>query len=134
MSPGVTGVSFISAFSFTGSPGNWERIFDFGNGPDTGNFVLSREGRSNNLVLYPDLFHSPGSVRASRMLKLQGFIKQNQIYVSVVTYVVFDATYRTNALLTLHQVHRVRLQRRSQVVGQRPFSWPVVSTPTYASR
>jgi hypothetical protein len=106
-SPGVTGMSLISAFSFTGSPGNWERIIDFGNGPDDINFVLAREGTSNNLVF--------------QMLRLPGIIQPNKIIVSVVTYVVFDATYRTNALLTLHQVHRVRLQRRSQVVGQRPF-------------
>jgi hypothetical protein len=83
MSPGSTGVSFISAFSFTGAAGQWERVFDFGNGPDSGNFLLAREGTSNNLKLFTNI----GRGAAMAELTLAGFIQQNQIVVSVATYV-----------------------------------------------
>lgn len=84
MSPGSTGVSFISAFSFTGAAGTWERVFDFGNGPDSGNFLLTREGTSNNLKLFTNI----GRGAAMAELTLAGFIQQNQIVVSVATYSV----------------------------------------------
>jgi hypothetical protein len=47
------GISFVASFAFTGDqPGSWERIFDFGSGPDTGNFGLARIGTSNDLMFF----------------------------------------------------------------------------------
>jgi hypothetical protein len=71
-SPGITGMSLISAFSFTGSRGNWERIIDFGNGPQAINFNIARQGTTNNLVF--------------QNLVLPDIIQQNKIFVSVITY------------------------------------------------
>jgi hypothetical protein len=90
--PGTTGVSFISAFSFTGSVGNWERIFDFGSGPGNKNFVLAREGTSNNLILI--CFVGPNGSPVE--MKLPGFIQQNQIIVSVVTCVTHSRAVTFN--------------------------------------
>jgi len=84
LTPGTTGVTFIAAFSFTGSVGSWERIFDFGSGPDSGNFLLAREGTSNTLTLFSN--HGRGAAGAN--LRLENFIQQNQIVVSVSTYTV----------------------------------------------
>ncbi len=116
-SPGTTGVTFISAFSFTGSVGIWERVYDFGSGPGNKNFVLAREGTSNNLIMF---FFIPNG--APIQMKLTGFIQQNQIIVSVVTYVVQmrSAFHLSNRLIMRHQVHPIRCQRSSEVVGQ----WP----------
>jgi hypothetical protein len=36
---------------FSGTPGSWERIFDFGRGENQNNIFLGRYGTSNNLVL-----------------------------------------------------------------------------------
>jgi len=47
------GITFIASFAFTGVvPGTWERVFDFGSGPDTGNFGLARIGNSNDLLFF----------------------------------------------------------------------------------
>lgn len=60
------GISFIVSFAFTGNqPGSWERVFDFGSGPGTGNFVLARKGTSNDLIFLSNVgggFDSPVTV------------------------------------------------------------------------
>ena len=58
-----------------------ERIYDFGSGPDSGNFILARQGTSNDL----GLFANWGRGGAGAWLSLPGFIQQNQIVVSVAT-------------------------------------------------
>ena len=124
MSPGSTGVSFISAFSFTGAAGQWERVFDFGNGPDSGNFLLAREGTSNNLKLFTNI----GRGAAMAELTLAGFIQQNQIVVSVATYVSMPSQFVLLLIfIMLYQVLRVGLQRYHALVGQRPFGWRIKS-------
>jgi hypothetical protein len=113
---GSTGVSFVTAFSFTGSVGTWERIFDFGNGPDSGNYILAREGTSNTLILLTNF----GRGSSQAVLRLPNYIQQNQIIVSVVTCVMKSPQFQPkHACITLHQVHSVGHQRHSQVVGQR---------------
>ena len=37
---------------FTGSPGAYERVFDFGNGPSSGNIVLARFQAGDDFVLH----------------------------------------------------------------------------------
>ncbi len=45
------GISFVASFAFTSDQaGSWERVFDFGSGPATGNFVLARQGGGNDLT------------------------------------------------------------------------------------
>ncbi len=51
--------------------GNWERIFDFGNGPDSGNFILAREGMTNNLKFFANY----GRGAATAEFTLPGFIQ-----------------------------------------------------------
>ena len=58
-----------------------ERIYDFGSGPDSGNFYLMRQGAGNDLFLGANV--GRGSAAAS--LTLVGFIQQNQTVVSVAT-------------------------------------------------
>jgi hypothetical protein len=105
-SPGTTGVSFISAFSFTGPVGSWERVYDFGSGPASNNFVLARQGTSNNLIMF--CFVGPNGSPIE--MSLPGFIQQNQIIVSVVTCVAhFKPAFKNNlpnqsASGTHHQV------------------------------
>jgi len=57
------GISFIASFAFTGNqPGSWERVFDFGSGPGTGNFILARQGNGNDLIFMSNVgggFDSP---------------------------------------------------------------------------
>ena len=49
-SDGIT-VDFIADF---GSADSWERIFDFGNGPDSRNIFVGREGTTPNLAFEVD--------------------------------------------------------------------------------
>lgn len=45
------GLTVVTTFRFTGAVGTWERIFDFGNGPDAYNVYLSRYIATNRVVL-----------------------------------------------------------------------------------
>ena len=46
------GFTIVTVVRFTGTVGSWERIIDFGSGPETSNVLLSRDGTSTDLVLY----------------------------------------------------------------------------------
>jgi hypothetical protein len=48
---GTKGFSATVRFMFTGTAGEWERIFDFGNGLGDNNIVLTRDGLTNNLSM-----------------------------------------------------------------------------------
>jgi hypothetical protein len=45
------GFTVVAVVRFTGSPGNWERIFEFGNGENAHNIRLSRRETSSDLRL-----------------------------------------------------------------------------------
>ena len=61
-----------------------ERIYDFGSGPDSGNFYLARQGTSNDLGLIANWGRGTNG-SAAATLTLAGFIQQNQTVVSVAT-------------------------------------------------
>lgn len=48
---GTKGFSATCQFSFTGTVGAWERIFDFGNGAPSDNIILNRYSTTTNLQL-----------------------------------------------------------------------------------
>jgi hypothetical protein len=76
------GISLVVSFAFTGNqPGNWERVFDFGSGPDTGNFVLARMGVSNDLVML-------GNVGGAFTTKIvaKDVIRPGRLFVAVCTH------------------------------------------------
>lgn len=46
-----TGLTFTFYANFGGGAGNFERIFDFGNGPNSNNMIVGREGVSGNIFI-----------------------------------------------------------------------------------
>lgn len=47
------GFSVTCKFAFTGTVGTYERLFDFGNGPDADNIILYRQSGTNNIgIMY----------------------------------------------------------------------------------
>lgn len=68
-----SGFSVIVKVMFIGTPGSWERIFDCGSGSGNNNFLLARNGTSNNLVAQ---IYSGGN--ASGYCTASGVITQNQ--------------------------------------------------------
>jgi len=76
------GITFIASFAFTGVvPGTWERVFDFGSGPDTGNFGLARIGNSNDLLF----FANHGGPYTSHV-QANNYIRTGKLIVAVCTH------------------------------------------------
>jgi hypothetical protein len=74
------GFTVVAVVRFRGSPGNWERVIDFGNGAADNNILLAREGTSSDLFLQ---FFQGGT---SFNLKKSGAIVQDQWMTIVVRY------------------------------------------------
>ena len=76
------GISFVVSFAFTGNePGNWERVFDFGSGPDSGNFILARMGVSNDLAMLGNW----GGATSTKVVA-QNVIRPGRLFVAVGTH------------------------------------------------
>ena len=48
------GFTVVAVVRFSGSPGHWERIIDFGHGAGNNNIILARSGTSSDLVFDVD--------------------------------------------------------------------------------
>jgi hypothetical protein len=70
------------SFAFTGNePGNWERVFDFGSGPETGNFILAREGTSNDIAFVGNVGGS-----TTTTIRARNVIRPGRLFVAVCTH------------------------------------------------
>ena len=67
------GFTFVGAVRFSTTPGSWERIFEFGNGPSNGNFNVARYQTTDQANL--DMYN--GSTSAGLQLTNAGFIDSN---------------------------------------------------------
>ena len=77
----TNGFSIIAIAKFTGTPQNYERIFDFGIGAGSNNLMIARNGTSN--VLYFSIFNGGGEAVRTNM----GFtVTQNTWYAISVVY------------------------------------------------